>query len=562
MIKTFRTYMLFLAGLSVGLISCQDELDEYNPSGITAEGVYTTPAGFESLVNAAYAYSRWWYGKEDGYNLSEMGTDLWINGVDGGANVALVHYENLQSNQASVESLWAKMYEAVNLCNAGLEFVNQSGLSPDLQLQREAEIRFLRAFYYWHIVETWGGVHLSTQRTQTAEPTANRNSEDDFYALIKVDLDFAVANLPYPASQKGRVSKAGAEAFLARVHLTRGEYPQAQQLAEKVINSYGFSLVENYDDLWDMGNLENSEVVFYVNYARDLNLNDASNSITFPNGHSRGGHNGHLHFLSTYDRNGTVGMTRDIVNGRPFARYMPSRYLLELFDESIDSRFHGSFETVWYCNRPGTYSKTVNGQTVEFTLEEGDTAIWATKQVLTPEEELARPYLIYDMESMYHPDGTYNNNRQYICLNKFLDPTRPSVAEQQSARDAFVIRLAELYLIAAEAAMENGDVQAAAEHINVIRRRAAVPGMETAMEISPADISLDFILEERARELVGEQLRWFDLKRTGKLVEYVTNYNPEAAPNVRAHHVLRPIPQRQLDAVINKNEFIQNSGYQ
>src|SRR5690606_30410100 len=113
-------------------------------------------AGFESLVNAAYAYSRWWYGKEDGYNLSEMGTDLWINGVDGGANVALVHYENLQSNQASVESLWAKMYEAVNLCNAGLEFVNQSGLSPDLQLQREAEIRFLRAFYYWHIVETWG----------------------------------------------------------------------------------------------------------------------------------------------------------------------------------------------------------------------------------------------------------------------------------------------------------------------------------------------------------------------------------------------------------------------
>src|SRR5690606_26645362 len=120
---------------SVGLISCQDELDEYNHSGITEEGVYTTPACFESLVNAAYAYSRWWYGKEDGYNLSEMGTDLWINGVDGGANVALVHYENLQSNQASVESLWAKMYEAVNLCNAGLELVNQSGLSPDLQLQ-------------------------------------------------------------------------------------------------------------------------------------------------------------------------------------------------------------------------------------------------------------------------------------------------------------------------------------------------------------------------------------------------------------------------------------------
>jgi len=560
--KTFRTYILLAAGLGMGLMSCQNELDEYNPSGITAEGVYTTPAGFESLVNAAYSYTRWWYGKEDGYNLSEMGTDLWINGVDGGANVALVHYENLQSNQSSVETLWAKMYEAVNLCNAGLEFVSQSGLSPDLQQQREAEIRFLRAFYNWHIVETWGGVHLSTERTQTAQPTANRNSVDEFYALIKEDLNNAVANLPYPASQKGRVSKAAAEAFLARVHLTRGEFEEAQTLAEKVIASYDFQLMENYDDLWDMVNVENSEVIFYVNYSKDLNLNDASNSITFPNGHSRGGHNGHLHFLSTYDRNGTVGMTRDIVNGRPFARYMPSKYLLELFDESVDSRFHGSFETVWYSNRPGIYSKTVGGQTVEFTLNEGDTAIWATKQVLSEAEELAKPYLVYDMESMYHADGTFNNNRQYICLNKFLDPTRPSVAEQQSSRDAFVIRLAEMYLVAAEAALQNGDLQQAADHINVIRSRAAVPGMEAAMAISPADLSIDFILEERARELAGEQLRWFDLKRTGKLVEKVTAHNPEAAANIREHHVLKPIPQRQLDAVINKDQFTQNPGYQ
>ena len=559
--KTLKNYII-LVGMSVGVMSCQNELDEYNPSGITAEGVYTTPAGFESLVNAAYSYTRWWYGKEDGYNLSEMGTDLWVNGVDGGANVALVHYENLQSNQGSVETLWARMYEAVNLCNAGLEFVGESGLSSELQQQREAEIRFLRAFYNWHIVETWGGVHLSTERTKTAQPTANRNSVDEFYALIKEDLNFSVANLPYPASEKGRVSKAGAEAFLARVHLTKGEYLEAQMLAEKVINDYDFALMENFDDLWEMDNVENNEVVFYVNYAKDLNLNDASNSITFPNGHSRGGHNGHLHFLSTYDRNGTVGMTRDIVNGRPFARYMPSRHLLELFDESIDSRFHGSFETVWYSNRPGTYSKTVDGQTVEFTLNEGDTAIWATKAVLSPEEELAKPFLVYDMESMYHEDGSFNNNRQYISLNKFLDPTRPSVAEQQSSRDAFVIRLAEMYLIAAEAALQNGDLQRAADHINVIRSRAAVPGMEAAMAITPADLSIDFILEERARELAGEQLRWFDLKRTGKLVEYVTAYNPEAAANIREHHVLKPIPQRQLDAVINKDEFTQNQGYQ
>jgi starch-binding outer membrane protein, SusD/RagB family len=70
------------------------------------------------------------------------------------------------------------------------------------------------------------------------------------------------------------------------------------------------------------------------------------------------------------------------------------------------------------------------------------------------------------------------------------------------------------------------------------------------------------MLDERARELAGEQLRWFDLKRTGKLVERVKAYNPDAAAHIQAFHAVRPIPQRQLDAVSNKDTFKQNPGYQ
>jgi hypothetical protein len=81
------------------------------------------------------------------------------------------------------------------------------------------------------------------------------------------------------------------------------------------------------------------------------------------------------------------------------------------------------------------------------------------------------------------------------------------------------------------------------------------------MQVTTANMNIDFILDERARELVGEQLRWFDLKRTNKLVEYVKKYNPEAANNIQQHHMLRPIPQSQLDAVTNKSEFTQNPGY-
>lgn len=118
-----------------------------------------------------------------------------------------------------------------------------------------------------------------------------------------------------------------------------------------------------------------------------------------------------------------------------------------------------------------------------------------------------------------------------------------------------------MYLIAAEAEMLNDNMPMAVKYMNDLRTKRAYPGYEDAMKISASDMNIDFILDERARELVGEQLRWFDLKRTGKLVEYVKKWNPDAKDNIKDYHVLRPIPQIQLDAVSNKGDFLQNTGY-
>jgi hypothetical protein len=148
-----------------------------------------------------------------------------------------------------------------------------------------------------------------------------------------------------------------------------------------------------------------------------------------------------------------------------------------------------------------------------------------------------------------------------MTFKKFYDPTRPNSNYQSSARDAQVIRLAEMYLIAAEAEMYLGNTNEAAEYINNVRRRAAKPGKETSMEITVADVNIDFILDERAREFGGEQFRWFDIKRTGKLLERVQAHNHDAASNIASYHLVRPIPQSQLDAVTNKNDFKQNPGY-
>ncbi|MFC4873804.1 RagB/SusD family nutrient uptake outer membrane protein [Negadavirga shengliensis] len=551
---------IFLCSLMGLLVACADFLDEENKSGLTADGYYVTPEGIEALVNSCYTPMRFWYGKENGIALTETGTDIFTRG-NGMENPPVAMYNSdLSGANNPINFYWTRFYSALNTTNAAIQRLQDSPLPDNLKTMREAEVRFLRAFYLWHIVETWGGVHFSLEEVTSVQTTANRTSVDRFYEQIFEDLQFAVDNLPESSDEYGRVIKPSAEAFMARMHLTRGNNAEASALAKRVINNYSYSLVDNYADLWDINNIRNPEIVWHVNFTADLILN---RELESPDGDillRDGGNNNHLFFLMTYDQ--LPGMLRDIENGRPFARFMPTAFLLDLFDENVDSRFHATFQTVWYANNPGTFNLPLSdGSTKSVSFQEGDTAIFATKYPLTNNDKDARPYTTIDRSRTYGSDDEPRVRDRYMSLKKFLDPSRATISQQQGQRDAFVIRLAEMYLIVAEAEMNLDNLTEAADHFNEVRRRAAYPGHETEMEVSPGALTIDLILDERAREFAGEQLRWFDLKRTGKLVERVQAHNPDAAPNIRPFHMVRPIPQAQLDAISNKDEFVQNEGY-
>jgi hypothetical protein len=557
-------------------ISCNDFLKEENKSGITANPFFTTEAGIESLVNACYTPARFWYGKEGGYAMADLGTDLILSGA--GCThfpIAQYHPADFNSTNTNIKVYWERFYAAINYCNTALNYIPESELSNQTKTIRIGEVSFLRAFYYWHIVETWGGVHFYTDMVTEAQSTANKTPIETFYQQIVEDLNTAIANLPNQASG-GRISIPAAEAFKARILLTRAsasytnnadkvkDYSDAAALAKKVINDYNYSLASNYASIWSMPNSNgdnNKEVVWYINYTNDMNLNPDISEYELTNSFrgKDGGHQAHLMFCMKYDDQ--PGFERDIPYGRPFNRYMPSLRYLQLFDETIDQRYNGSFRSVWNANSD---SKVADAQTKGYPrMTKGDTAIYIIKTLATAEQRsvASGKYQLFDARDIY--DNEHNaikNTKQYVELIKFIDPTRSSANEVRSSRDAFVIRIAEMYLIVVEALLQSNPTEAL-DYMNRLREKRAVSGHEAAMKIALNQLDLDFILDERARELGGEQLRWFDLKRTGKLVDYVKQWNPEAKNNIQSYHQVRPIPQTQLDAVTNKDEFGQNPGY-
>jgi hypothetical protein len=286
-----------------------------------------------------------------------------------------------------------------------------------------------------------------------------------------------------------------------------------------------------------------------LDYSSNLSYNDAvyfSNAAGVP---QRGSNNAHLFFIMLYDKANTSPLLRDINGGRPFNRFMPTLAYLKMFDQTADSRYKGSFQDTWVANKVAT----------GYAL--GDTAVY-TPNAVVASANLSKKYVTYDLSKIYNTTtGAVTQRNYYPSLKKFKDSTRTSIAEVQSVRDVFLIRLGEIYLNAAEAEFNKGNLDSAAYYLNVVRKRAALPGKTTDMTITASKVTLDFILDERARELGGEQLRWFDLKRTGTLLTRVKALNPDAAAFIQPYHVLRPIPQSQLDAVTNKSVFKQNPGY-
>jgi hypothetical protein len=561
-----KKILIYCSWLLIVLTGCNKKLKE-EPNSILVPAFFQTSQGLQAGLDAAYGGMRNYWGAQELFTATVIGTDEFMRGVDGNSDINLYSYT---STHGTITTLWRAAYVFINTCNGIIDNAAKVDMPAATKNNMVAEAKFLRANYYFILAQFWGDVTLNKNFISEAVTSAKRDPLASVYDLIVQDLKDAVAVLPAgPKSNgvlPGKATAVAAKHVLAKVYLTRAgssakktdDYQSAYNTAVDIINNratLGLNLLADFSRVFAEGNEENEEVLWSVQHTSNIAYNGPNNS-----GISNFSADNVLNHMWVGQYEKRPGMIRSTPYGRPYIRCIPTRWLTDTaFKERVnDTRYSKTFQTVWFANNPdpkgypvwpnplpaGAPAGAVAGQPK---FKFGDTAIYMPGVDATDAKIAATPYLLV-------PPRKYDNTLSATMM-KYFDTKRADL-NSPSVRSTIAFRLAETYLIAAEAAFMMSNLTDAVNYINPVRERAAYPsGNAAAMDITTADLSLDFILDERTRELCGENVRWWDLVRTGKLLQRVRMHNKEAAANIIERHVLRPIPQAQIDATTTGDPY-------
>lgn len=526
---------------------CSDFLNEESYGSTT--DIFNEENGIKALVYQSYTKINNLYGGGGQWPaFTEHGADLFLRGGNF-SDMGVCDYYGLDASNGNVSWLWNHCYKALANINTFFETIDGTPFADESEKQQfKAEMKVMRSMFLWIITETWGDTYLPRTTDEQEGIIAARSPCSEFYKEIIGGLEEAITMLPDKrTSEYGRIDMPSAKAFLARMYLYNEQFDEAADMASQVIDgAYGLELSASLKDLWD-DSKRNKEFIWTTEFVEDESFKQPSYYWQ--------------HFAMFIDRFAGV-KTECGWTGYGGCGAVPSLYYISLFDHTADLRWSDLHQWVWLFNDPSDDISAFPNMKELYK----DTALYLSIDPISQEEKarMAKCYTVFDVNDMYDKKGVPTDRKTFIGMTKFDDHTRPGDMSTNSDRNYPVIRLAELYLIRAEAKIRsttNPDPSGAADDIMAIRRRATKAGYEKDMEVTQNQMTVDFILEERGRELAGEFQRRFDLKRLGKLIEHVKLYNPDAAPNIKDFHKVRPIPQTQFDGMPDWTTLGQNEGY-
>ncbi|GHT67888.1 hypothetical protein AGMMS50239_31920 [Bacteroidia bacterium] len=570
--KKIQYFIIALIGFLP--VSCIVDLDlqEVPKDFLSPENSLQNQAGFEAAIAHVYLTVRTeMYASEKTIASSDlMGMDADFTAMGLGTNAYWEYFfwNTINKDNGQARKWWQRFYKLIFQTNVIIDRAESELVtweSEEAKNQIVAEARFVRAYAYHFLVNLFGDVPLVLHETSEPKFDYTRAPQQDVLQQCKDDLTFAIQWLKtVDRQQGGRAPRAAAYHLLSEIEICRANYQEAIDAASAVINDPNFYLMterfgtrknftfSGYDyqgpqepwgdvfwDLFQEGNMNwsegNHEAIW--NIEMDFKILGGGNTETY------GSKFGMEEFWTpdwwrAVDVDGVNNLQKDTLCGMPNGQSRVTDYAGKLIWEykaDWDNDIRNSqynIQRTFYWNNP--VSKFY-GQ--EITLD-----------------NIGDPYMFGRWINPSYKKG--------VTTVHYGVSTDPASGENHDGggifKDWYIMRLAETYLLRAEAYYRKGDNQSAANDINVIRKRAHCQYMVTA-----DDVNLDLILDERARELIMEDFRISTLTRMGKLPEYLMKYNPVVIKNgYQLPDYLNkfPIPQSEIEA--NKGTKLeQNPGY-
>lgn len=541
--KHTRFIILNLLIATIVIISsCKKSLlDEKPLASLSSEVVLSTKAGFDTYLIGLHQAAREEVNMDDQtYIMNYIGTD-----IASAAGVEFVFYKDYNSylnpTTREVVNIWDWAYSKMVIrANTVIFYANNPDIQSIWASEAEknaviAEARFFRGYVYNLLANTYGDAPIVETIFSRPKTDFVKSTRQKVYEFAQADLEFASKWLPATVAKakEGRIVKAAADHILSEVYISLGQFDKAITSASLVINSGLYQIMNTrfgmgkdlpgdvYSDLFLDGNQNRSSGNLESIYVWQIE------SFTAGGGGTQGGNSSIRQwgpFLSKIkDPSGASMLVVDSL-GRGTGPVRGTNYLLyTIWNSDFNNDMRNSpynMHRKFYYNNPA--SPNYFGKQVEQKLDQEDTM---------------RNIYAYPRKVEGKP---WNNTN----------------TSGRTGKDIMVFRLAETYLLRAEAYFRKGDPGNAAADINVLRNRAL------AKPVAASDVTIDYILDERARELVTEEPIRRTLTRMGKLVERVRKYNLlESTRNtIQDKHEFFPIPQTAIDANISA-KLEQTKGY-
>lgn len=533
--RSYKSIVSLIAVTGFIIASCtkKEDLKEVPAGFLSPENTFTTKEGFQPALANLYRLSRGLitselYPGEGDKKLTAIygsGTDLgwyWDKKLNYG------DYNIVNPTDPLATEYWNHLFSIIKDCNVIITRLETSKLSEPDQQAIGAEAKFFRAYAYRFLVYLYGDVPKITAEITSPKFDYVRAPKAELLALMAEDLTYASTYLPTANAGDGHLSKAASDHLLTETYISLGDFDKAIAASSRVINNAQYKLMTNRfgtladkpgDVFWDLFRLGNqnrtsgnteSILVWQMEYG--VLGGEAAYTLERSWGP-------YIEVLLDAENKKAI-LPADSL-GRGIGFFTPSPYLeTDIWQSDFQNDIRNSkynMQRVFYNNNPA--SKEF-GQVIKTRPE------WLNRNYHVWVKKASSPY--------GHPQGYDVNGRLFT--------------------DIYAIRLAETYLLRAEAYLGKGDKANAAADVNVVRARAK------ANTVNAANVDINYILDERARELATEEPRRLTLSRLGLLYDRVVKYNSVSKGTIKPINNLMPIPQTAIDANSGA-ELKQNPGY-